>query len=210
VASLTLADRIAERAGCGLDPGRDVAKRLATYLELLGRWNRKINLTALPLDPPSDASIDRLVIESLVAVTCLPPGGLRMLDIGSGSGSPAIPMKLARPDLELAMVESRRRKSAFLREAVRTLELSQTTVETREFGAGSGEFQGNNRFDVITLRAVAISESILTEIGHITNKYGRLLLFVGSGSSVDLPGWLCDEDMELPSSGGRLLIVRRV
>jgi 16S rRNA (guanine527-N7)-methyltransferase len=137
VASLTVAQRITERAaGCGLAPGRDVAERLASYLELLGRWNRKINLTALPLDPPSDASIDRLVIESLVAVTCLPSDGLRVLDIGSGSGSPAVPMKLARPDIELVMVESRRRKSAFLREAVRTLGLGQTTVETREFGVG--------------------------------------------------------------------------
>jgi 16S rRNA (guanine527-N7)-methyltransferase len=204
-----LAERIAGRAAaCGLMPGRDVTERLAGYLELLGRWNRKINLTALPLDPPSDPSIDRLVIESLVAVSCLRPDDLRVLDIGSGSGSPAIPMKLARPEIELVMVESRRRKSAFLREAVRTLELRQTVVETREFGAGSGGYV-DNPFDVSTLRAVRPSEAILREIGRITKLDGSIMLFAGVGSITQLPGWRCEIATMLPSPGGRLLVLKR-
>jgi 16S rRNA (guanine527-N7)-methyltransferase len=75
--------------------------RLAAFLELLFRWNRKINLTSLR---DTDDAIDRLLIEPLAVLRHVPPGSARLIDLGSGGGSPAIPLALARSDVDLMMV----------------------------------------------------------------------------------------------------------
>src|SRR4029450_11587640 len=102
----------------------ELSAALAAYYELLARWNRKINLTAL--DNPDEA-IDRLLLEPVVATKQLARPDVRIMDVGSGGGSPAIPMKLAAPGAALTMVEVKARKSAFLREAVRSLGLRERT-----------------------------------------------------------------------------------
>ena len=73
-----------------------------------------MNLTALD---DRESGLDRLIVEPLMAVERLPTNRGRVVDIGSGGGSPAIPMKLAAPGVDLLMVESKVRKAAFLREA---------------------------------------------------------------------------------------------
>ena len=94
-----------------MDP--TIEPKLVTYLELLWKWNRKINLTAI-LEP--EMAIDRLLLEPLAAAAHLPAGGM-LADLGSGGGSPAIPLALALSPSKLLMVESRSRKASFLREA---------------------------------------------------------------------------------------------
>ena len=84
-----------------------------TYYRLLEAWNAKINLTALDLPAMGDEAIDRLLIEPLVAVRHIPADARCVIDIGSGGGSPAIPMQLARTDLAFTLVEAKTRKSAF-------------------------------------------------------------------------------------------------
>ena len=75
---------------------------LEAYFRLLAHWNAKINLTALPLDPPTDETLDRLLVEPLAAARqirrCAAASGSTS---GSGGGSPAIPLKIARPALRL-------------------------------------------------------------------------------------------------------------
>ena len=68
-----------------------------------------------------DETFDRLLIEPLIASRYLPSTDCSVIDVGSGGGSPAIPLKLAMPGISLRMVESKTRKAAFLREAVRRL-----------------------------------------------------------------------------------------
>ena len=105
----------------------------AYYLEL-AKWNAKVNLTAFSLvNGGSDAAIDRLLIEPLIAARRLAPSATSLLDAGSGGGSPAIPLKLARPDLTLHMVEVKVRKSVFLRQVARSLSLTKTHVHTVRF-----------------------------------------------------------------------------
>src|SRR3954447_20549562 len=130
---------------------------LEGYYRLLAHWNTKINLTALPLDPPTDETFDRLLVEPLGAAKQIPthtPGV--WFDLGSGGGSPAIPLKIARPALRLTMIESKERKGAFLREAVRVLGLENAKVETSRFEdiAGTPEFSGVA--DLVTVRAVKL------------------------------------------------------
>src|SRR5438128_1758354 len=107
-----LAARVAQ---AGLTLGPALSSRLLVYFDLLSHWNRTINLTSLS-DP--DEAIDRLILEPLAAAQQL-PGGAVLVDLGSGGGSPAIPLALALGTRTVVMIESRARKAAFLREALR-------------------------------------------------------------------------------------------
>lgn len=101
--------------------------QLVDYLLLLERWNQRMNLTAL--DDP-DAAVDRLIVEPLLAVGAIDSHARVLVDVGSGGGSPAVPLKVGRPDLALTMIEVKARKSVFLREVVRHLGLVDCDVET--------------------------------------------------------------------------------
>ena len=112
-------------------PGDEALDKIEAYFELLTRWNRTINLTALPLEKPTDETIDRLFTEALAAVRHLPNSAKQWFDFGSGGGSPAVPMQAVASQIHLTMVESKERKAAFLREVVRNLELSATVANMR-------------------------------------------------------------------------------
>lgn len=151
--------------------------KLLTYYELLSKWNRKINLTAL--DDP-DAAIDRLLLEPVMAARHLPPLATRIMDIGSGGGSPAIPLKLASPSgPSLVMVEVKARKSAFLREAIRYLELENTTVETSRYEELLARPELHEAADVVSLRAVRVEAKILSTLQAFLRPGGSLFLFRG-------------------------------
>ena len=95
-------DRIQKRARrVSLSTPPELLNALDRYLQLLARWNAKINLTAFRLEEPSDEAIDRLLIEPLVAARHLPHGKFSLIDVGSGSGSPGIPLRLAAPAASL-------------------------------------------------------------------------------------------------------------
>lgn len=155
----------------------DLADRLVAYYELLERWNRKINLTSL--DDP-DRAVDRLLLEPIVAARYLLPGpDIRQMDIGSGGGSPAIPMKLAAPYIHLRMVEVKARKAAFLREAIRHLNLDNTVVETARYEELLARPELCESAHVVSIRAVRLETRVLTTLQAFLAISGRLLLFRG-------------------------------
>lgn len=171
----TRLSRRAARAGVFL--ADDLADRLVAYYELLDRWNRKINLTAL--DDPDEA-VDRLLLEPILAARHLPRTDGRMMDIGSGGGSPAIPMKLAAsPSSSLTMVEVKARKSAFLREAIRVLELQHTSVETSRYEELLARPELHDAFDVISVRAVKVELRTLLTLQAFLKVGGSLFMFRG-------------------------------
>lgn len=159
----------------GLTVSDDLAQKLWIYVELLFRWNAKINLTSLTLDEPDEA-IDRLLIEPLLAAKHLPSSSAAVIDIGSGGGSPAIPLKLAAPGIRLVMVESKARKSAFLREALRHLG-SDGTVETARFEELLTRPDLHEAFDVLTLRAVRAEARTLRSLQAFVRPGGKVFLF---------------------------------
>lgn len=104
-------------------------EQLHTYLELLLRWNARINLTAVR-DP--EQMVTRHFGESLFAARVLLEDrrchALTLADVGSGAGFPGIPLKLFAPELELTLIESQGKKATFLREVLRALHLERAQV----------------------------------------------------------------------------------
>ncbi len=126
--------------------------QLSTYLDLLVKWNAKMNLTAIR-EP--EEMVRRHFGESLFMARHLPECET-LLDLGSGAGFPGIPIQLARPGLRVTLAESQNKKAAFLREAVRTLGLA-TTV----WGDRAENLPAGATFDVVALRAVDNPEAAL-------------------------------------------------
>lgn len=166
--------RRATRAGLPLND--ELVEQLATFYALLSRWNQKINLTAL--DNPDEA-IDRLILEPLVAARHVPPEAMRLMDVGSGGGSPAIPLKLAVPRLALTMVEVKARKSAFLREAVRQLEIHDAEVETARIEELLAKPSLHEAFDILSMRAVRVETRTLHTLQAFLKANGQVFLFRG-------------------------------
>lgn len=161
-----------------------VATPLLDYLGLLLRWNRTYNLTAIR-DP--DEMVVRHLLDSLAMHPHVQPGALA--DLGTGPGLPGIPLAIARPDLQVALVESNGKKARFLREAVRHLKLGNARVlESRaEAVAEPGAYAQ------ITARALDTLDGILAVGGHLLAPQGRLLAMKGMHPAEEIaalpPGW---------------------
>jgi 16S rRNA (guanine527-N7)-methyltransferase len=152
--------------------------QLEAYFRLLTRWNLAINLTSLRLNPLSNGTLDRLLAEPLAAAASVPDSPGRWIDLGSGGGSPAIPMKIVRPQLTLTMVEARERKAAFLREAVRDVGLTAVEVLNERFET-LPDRQPNlaGRHTLVTVRALRIDSRLLSVADWLLMPGGRLFLF---------------------------------
>lgn len=177
--SLEFRDRLARRTRRAKAPiALGMLDALESYFRLLTQWNAKINLTALPLDAPTDETFDRLLVEPLAASKQFPTHTSSVwFDLGSGSGSPAIPLKIARPALRLTMIEAKERKSAFLREAIRTLGLVDAFVATERFEVAASKIEYLGRGDIVTVRAVKADTALFETAGRLLKDNGRLLLF---------------------------------
>lgn len=176
--SLEFRDRLARRARRAKAPITiAMLDPLETYFRLLTQWNARINLTALPLETPTDETFDRLLVEPLAAARHVKAAPAVWLDLGSGGGSPAIPMKIARPALELTMIESRERKSAFLREAVRVLNLSEAAVMTARFEGLVSDPTYAGHVDLVTVRAIKADDELYGAVRALLRAGGRLLMF---------------------------------
>ena len=183
--------------------------QLVDYLLLLDRWNRRMNLTAL--DDP-DAAVDRLVVEPVLAATAIAEGAHVLIDIGSGGGSPAIPLKIARPELALTMIEVKTRKSVFLREVVRHLALSMCTVETARFEQVLSRPALLSTVDVVSIRAVRAETEQLRLFGNVLRVGGQQLWFLSGAQPAPVVPPPLAVERELPlveSLRSRLLVIRR-
>jgi 16S rRNA (guanine527-N7)-methyltransferase len=199
--------RLAERAGrVGIALPFEVVAQLEGYFRLLSRWNAKINLTALPLDFPTDDTFDRLLVEPLVAARYVTDSPLLWFDLGSGGGSPATPLKILRTKARLTMVESRGRKAAFLREVIRGLQLPAARVENARFENLTQE--GSEGAQLVTIRAVRSDRSLIGAAARLLGREGRVLWFgAPSGTLTKIPGFQLAEVVQLCETQGSTLAV---
>jgi 16S rRNA (guanine527-N7)-methyltransferase len=196
VSSREFQDRLARRARrVGLPIRPELGAQLEVYYRLLSTWNKKINLTGLNLSDYGPESLDRLLIEPLVAAAHVSASVRSLLDIGSGGGSPAIPLALALSDVSLLMVEAKTRKSVFLREALRTLGLTRGDVVTSRFEELLTKPALHEAHDLLTIRAVRIESRVLMSLQAFVRPGGEIFLFRtsagGSGTTTVTPplGW---------------------
>lgn len=155
----------------GLDLPDTARRDLLAYLALLARWNRSYNLTAVR--EPGQMLV-RHLFDSLAVLPHL--HGSRLADVGAGPGLPGIPLALARPDLQVLLIDSNGKMARFQREAIRALGLGdrcrveQARVEAVDPGAG---------YDTITARAFASLADFVAASGHLLAPGGRWLALKG-------------------------------
>jgi 16S rRNA (guanine527-N7)-methyltransferase len=177
---------------------------------MLRRWNRRINLTGFDLDALTMDGLDRLFVEPLIAARYVGPGATSIIDLGSGGGSPALPLALAA-GASVTMVESRGKKCVFLREAARELGLAATVLSVRYEQALKRE-ELISAFDVLSCRALRLTFTDSTNVGCFVRPGGRLLLF-RSGGEPDEPRpeppllWL--DAQPLPKPPSQLVIFQK-
>ncbi len=178
-------DRLRRRARrASLEVSPELADALERYFFLLTKWNAKINLTSLKLESNGDdEAMDRLLIEPVVAARHVKASTQTAIDIGSGGGSPALPLALACPRLSIRLVESKTRKAVFLREAIRELALTRVTVETSRFEELLTRPELHEGLDLVTIRAVRVEPRTLVSLQAFLRPGGQLFLFRGPGGA---------------------------
>lgn len=169
--------------------------KISIYIDLLKRWNARINLTAIrqeeeivtrhfgeslfmarhlfPIRGAPAPSLAR--VDSAITTPAHPP---RVFDIGSGAGFPALPLKLWAPDIHLTLVESNHKKAAFLREVARALTLTNINVIADRVETLAAR-PGFPRSQVVTLRAVERFDAILRQAVGFLAPDATLALLIG-------------------------------
>jgi 16S rRNA (guanine527-N7)-methyltransferase len=183
----------------------DQLSRVAIYLELLLKWNAKINLTAIR---GPEEIVTRHFGESFFAARHLLSSELSpssAIDIGSGAGFPGLPMKIWSPSIELTLIESKGRKATFLREVARALELTGVKV----LSARAENLQ--EQTDLVILRAVERFESILPIASRFVKPGGALAILIGAAQEQIarrlLPRLHWQDAVPIPLSKNRALLV---
>ncbi len=126
--------------------------QFSRYADLLIDWNLRFNLTSI-------VDLHDIVIkhflDSLSTLRSIPPGPIKLIDVGAGAGLPGLPIKLVRPEVSLALLEATRKKCDFLKAVIDDLHLSDVkVVNARAEEAGRME-EHREQYDIAVARAVA-------------------------------------------------------
>ena len=183
----------------GIDLSFDAQTQLVAYYEILLRWNERLHLVA-PCSPEEFAG--RHVLESLILIDHVPETA-SIVDVGSGAGLPIIPCLIARPNMQATLIESSQRKSVFLHEALKMLELSaRATILAKPF-----EQCETPEVDLVTSRALDSFKAKLPTLIAWAPPQSTLLLFGGENLKQSLRATNCEfNEFLLPGSERRYLI----
>jgi len=194
---------------------QDLIPHISTYIDILLRWNSRINLTAIR-DP--EEIVTRHFGESLFAARHLlsrTPSATsalkvyRVADIGSGAGFPGLPIKLWAPHISLTLIESNHKKATFLKEITRSLTLTDVNIQNTRAETIAETIRV--RYDLVTLRAVERFETILPTAAALVAPAGRLALLISSAQEpstrTSLPNLQWLPPIPIPHSRARVLAV---
>ncbi len=183
----------------------DICAAIRAYIALLLRWNKKISLTSVT-DP---LEIIRFHFgESMFAAPfVLPNRDGRLADVGTGAGFPGLPLKILIPTLDLVLIESNAKKTAFLAEVVRELGIHGIEIYRGRFETFKAVGPG---FDFIAARALGRHEE-LTEWAHrAINTGGTIMLWLGEHDASEVAShgsWAWCNPIPMPGSLRRRLLV---
>lgn len=148
------------------------------YRQELMAWNERVNLTGI-LDP--EEIVVKHFLDSLSVYLALPdrPSTLSLIDVGSGAGFPGLPLKIARPDLRLTLLEATGKKTVFLQHIVETLKLTGVTIVTARAEEAGRRPEHRERYDVAVARAVAPLPVLAEYTLPLVKVGGRVILQKG-------------------------------
>ncbi len=168
---MTVKQQLAEGiAALGLALPAGAETKLLAYLALLDKWNRVYNLTAVR---DAERMVSHHLLDSLAAAPYFQVGAV--LDVGSGGGLPGIPLSIAQPDLQVTLIDSIAKKTAFLLQAKAELGLANLNVVTGRVE----DFRPETGFDSITSRAFSDLKEFVTLTRHLLKPGGLWLAMKG-------------------------------
>jgi len=159
----------------GLHYSVEVQQKPVHYIQLIARWNKAFNLTAIRdvEEMVSKHLLDSLVVQPYVE-------GKTVLDIGSGAGLPGIPFAITSPDKQFTLIDSNGKKTRFLTQAKIDLKLDNVEVIHQRVEDYQPVKEGHRiYFDVITARAYAATDDILSTSAHLQDEATRILIMQG-------------------------------
>jgi 16S rRNA (guanine527-N7)-methyltransferase len=175
------------------DLDAEQVSRLLAYLDLLQRWNRAYNLTAVR---DRADMVTRHLLDSLVVLPWIPGG--RLLDAGSGAGLPGVPLAIARPDLDVTLLDSAGKKIRFLEHLRRELGLRNVTPVQARLEDYAPQDLVSAPFGAVISRAFASLAAFAAAARHLAGA-ARLLAMKGrypATELAELPAWLRVEAVE--------------
>ncbi|HWU83805.1 MAG TPA: 16S rRNA (guanine(527)-N(7))-methyltransferase RsmG [Rhodocyclaceae bacterium] len=180
-------DKLRMRAAAmGVALSVEAAERLLAYQALLIKWNRTYNLTAIR-DP--EEMLTHHLLDSLVVAPLLPHGVLRLADVGSGGGLPGIPLAIARPEIQVTLIETSTKKSAFQQQAKIELGLDNVSI----YSGRVEDYEPKQSFDGVISRAFAELKDFVIWAGALAKPDGRLYAMKGLYPEAEVaalpPGW---------------------
>jgi 16S rRNA (guanine527-N7)-methyltransferase len=185
------------------DLGR-LCDQIRVYTDLLLRWNRRISLTTIT-DP---LEVLRFHFgESLLAISSVPMRHGRLADVGSGAGFPAIPIRMVCKDVALTLIESNRKKAAFLAEVARELGFSDVQIHPERMEDVDDR---NLEFDFVTARAIAIDDIFLRWANNHLKPSGIIALWLGRDDSAKISlssSWTWRDPINVPGADRRVILV---
>jgi len=173
--------RLIERAetyGVSLDA--ETAGRIDRFCEAVRITNEQFNLTAIT-DP--EEMEEKNALDCVTVLPYLPSSG-KLADVGTGAGFPGVILKLARPDLDVTLIEATDKKLQFAVRTAEELGFSVTGVHMRAEEAGRGEYR--EQFDVVTSRAVALLPALLEYTLPLVKVGGKLIAMKGAGGKEEV------------------------
>ena len=178
-------------------------EQFARYSAELRAWNARVNLTAIT---DEEGIVARHFLDSLRCALSWGDAPSSLIDIGSGAGFPGLPLKILRPELRVALVESVSKKAAFLRHMIAVLDLRDVTVLTARAETVGRDPQHREQYDVVTARAVAELATLAEYCLPLCRVHGRVLAPKGS----DIADEVARARTAIERLGGRVIDVESV
>jgi 16S rRNA (guanine527-N7)-methyltransferase len=176
--------------------------------ELVVEWGSAIRLTGFSTEKER---VERYFEEALFACSALPDRGAAV-DMGSGGGTPALPLAIVRPEVQWVMLEPNKKKAIFLEEAVRSLRLSNVEVIRERYGG----FTPGQSMDLVTTRGLSVNKKLLACAWGWLNPGGYFFSWTGKRLTEEIigrcgSGWSVESKEPIPPrKEAWLLVLRRV
>ena len=171
-----------------------------TYYQNLISWNQKFNLTAIT--DKKEVAVKHF-LDSVIAQKYFPYGA-SVVDVGSGAGFPAIPLKIVRSDLSITMLEALNKRVNFLQDTLAVLDLPGKALHLRAEDAAYGAMRES--FDVATARAVTNTKQLVQDLLPLVQVGGSAILY----TSADIEEELKEAESAVKTLGGMISRVDRV